>query len=190
VVRLVLQATGEQTAALVADGLAVLIDADDPGPVRAGALGERTRQRQTAFLAFVQLAVPALRELDHRVADDALDAVAVLVGAVEDEQLEVDADLVRGQADALGGVHRRDHVRDQLVQLVAELGDGLVQPVHDILAPPRDGQHRTVRRQRRHARNPSEASRRPHACVRRTGGQDLRFFGRKGLPQRGWVRTG
>src|SRR6185369_13885253 len=35
------------------------------------------------------------------------------------------AHLRRGEADALGGVHRLEHVGDELAQLVGDLGDGL-----------------------------------------------------------------
>ena len=62
----------------------------------------------------------------------------VVVGAVEHEHRPVDADLAGGEADAVRGVHRGDHVRDQRAQGVVELGDRLLGAVHHRLAPPGD----------------------------------------------------
>ena len=58
-----------------------------------------------------------------------------LVGAVEDEDRQVDADLAGGQPDAVGGVHRRDHVGDQRAQLLVVRRHRLLRPVHDRGSP-------------------------------------------------------
>ncbi len=50
---------------------------------------------------------------------------ALVVLAVVDEDLQVDTDLVGGQAHALGGALAGEHVGDQLLQLLTELGDVL-----------------------------------------------------------------
>jgi hypothetical protein len=44
---------------------------------------------------------------------------------VDDRDALGDADLRRGQADALRGIHGLKHVGDQLAQLVVEFGDRL-----------------------------------------------------------------
>ena len=83
------------------------------GEVGAGALDERAGEGQAALVVGVEVAVAALGQGEHRVADDADGALPGLVGAVEDEHRDVLADLAGGQADAVGGVHRRDHVGGQ-----------------------------------------------------------------------------
>ncbi len=118
VVGLVLEAAGEQPAPLVGDVLPVQPLPDDPGVVGPGAVDEGARVGQAALLAVVELAVLALRQGQHRVAHDAAMDGAGVVGAVEDEDRQVDPDLAGGETDAVGGVHRRDHVGDQRAQLV------------------------------------------------------------------------
>ena len=125
--------------ALERDGLARVVDAGDPRVVGAAALGERARQREAALVGDVELAVGTVGEAEHGVAHDARDALVVGVGAVEDEDLQVLADLVRGEADALGGVHRGDHVGHEGGEVVVELGDVPQLVVHDRRSPAGDG---------------------------------------------------
>ncbi len=139
VVGLVLQAAREQTVAGVADRRTVEPDPLDLGPVRPGAGDEPARVGETALVAVVELPTPAFGQVHDRVADHALVPLAVVVRAVEDEDREVHADLARGQPDAVGGVHRGDHVGGQGAQLVVEAVDQALAAVHDLLAPPRDG---------------------------------------------------
>ena len=59
----------------------------------------------------------------HRVDDDAARPIALLVGAVVDEDAQVDADLVGREPDAVGRRHRVEHVRDERAELVVDLLD-------------------------------------------------------------------
>ena len=88
--------------------------------VGSGQLPVRTGEGQAALVGLVEVPVLALRQGDDRVADHPDVSLVVVVGAVEDEDGEVDADLVGGQTDALGGLHGGEHVLDQLVQVVVE----------------------------------------------------------------------
>ncbi len=113
VVRLVLQAPGQQPVALVGDVLAGQTLTGDPGPVGAGTVHERARVGQAALLAVVEPALTALGELDDGVAHHAAMGCPGLVGTVEDEHGQVDPDLAGREADPDGGVHRGDHVGHQ-----------------------------------------------------------------------------
>ncbi len=64
--------------------------------------------------------------------------LALVVLAVVDEDLQVDADLVGRQAHALGGALAGEHVGDQLVELGPELGDVLALLVQHRVAHDRD----------------------------------------------------
>ena len=92
----------------------------DVGLVGARALGEGARQRQTAFVGSLQLTVLARRQGQHGIAHHARDPVLVVIGAVEDEDLAVDADLVGGQHHATGRVHRGDHVGHERGEVIVE----------------------------------------------------------------------
>ena len=76
VVGLVLEAAGQQPVAAELDGLAVQAGAGDRGEVRPRALDERARVGQAALVALVELAVLALGQREHRVADHADGALA------------------------------------------------------------------------------------------------------------------
>ena len=65
----------------------------------------------------------------------------LLVRAVEDEQPQVDADLVRRQPDAVGGSHRVEHVRDERAQRVVDLLDAAGGAVQHGIADDADGTH-------------------------------------------------
>ena len=58
--------------------------------------------------------------------------------AVHYEQAKVEADLRGGEPDALGVVHRVEHVRAELGQLDVELGDGLAHLAEDLFGIIRD----------------------------------------------------
>jgi hypothetical protein len=60
---------------------------------------------------------------------------AVVVEAVEDEDLERDPDLVGGEPDPVRRAHGRDHVGDQRGQPAVEVGDRLAGSVHHRVAP-------------------------------------------------------
>ena len=55
-------------------------------------------------------------------------------------QAQIDARLIGGQADAVGGVHGLVHVGDQLRQLRHVAGDGAGRIVQDGIAADDDGQ--------------------------------------------------
>ena len=148
VVGLVLEAAGEQAVAGEGDRLPGEPGAGDRGDVGSRALHERARERQAALVGHVQLPVAALGQGEHRVADDADGALERLVRAVEDEDGQVDTDLARREADPVGGVHRRDHVRDQGAQLVVVRRHRLLGAVHDRGAPPRHRADRPALRER------------------------------------------
>ena len=135
VVGLVLEAAREQAVALEVDRLAVEAEAVDGGPVGPAAVDEGAGEGEAALQVDVEVAVVALGQGQHRVADDADGALSGGVGTVEDEHGDVLADLVGGQPDTLGGVHRRDHVGGQLGQRGVEDLDLLLRPVHDRGAP-------------------------------------------------------
>ena len=135
-------------------------EAGDRGAVGPRALDERARVGEAALVALVELAVLALGQLQLGVADHADRALAAVVGAVEDEHGQVHADLAGGQADAVGGVHRLDHVRDQRAELLVVGGHLLLRPVHHRLAPAGD---------RPDGRRRGGARRRARARCRRTG---------------------
>ena len=141
VVGLVLQAPREQAVPLVGDVAALEVLAADPGVVGARALHERPREGQAPLVALVEPSVGALRELDDGVADDPPVHDAVVVGAVVDEDREVDTDLAGGEPDAVGGVHRGDHVGGERAQLVVVRRDGAGRTVHHGLAPARHRPH-------------------------------------------------
>ena len=119
-------------------GSPVETGARDGREVRARALDERAGVGEAALVALVEVAVLALGQRDHGVADDTDGVLATLVGAVEDEDGEIDAHLTGSQADAVGGVHGRDHVGDEAAQLVVVRRHRLVAAVHDVAAPPGD----------------------------------------------------
>ena len=71
-----------------------------------------------------EVAVLAPGKLNHRIADHpTLDAI-IGVRALVDENGNPDPHLGGRQADPLGGPHRCEHVADEFVQLISELGDG------------------------------------------------------------------
>ncbi len=144
VVRLVLEAAGEVARAAHLDRVALDVLAGDLGVVGAGQRGVRRRDGQAALVGVVE--DPALRgQLDQPgVADDAHVPHALVVGAVVDEDLQVDADLVGGQAHALGGALAGEHVVDELRQRVVELGDVLALLVEHGVADHGDGAGRAA----------------------------------------------
>ena len=109
--------------------------------VRSGQLDVGPGQGEAAFVGALELAVLALGQRDHGVADHPGVPDVVVVGAVVDEDGEVDAHLGGGEPHALGGVHRGEHVGHEGAQLLVELGDRSGARVHDGRAPPGDGQH-------------------------------------------------
>lgn len=115
-----LEAAREEPGALDPYGRAVGGDPLDDRAVETDRARLQAGQRQAA-LGAAEL-VPVGRH-QARV-DDVPDVAHVLVvGAVVHEHPLPDADLVRGEADALGGVHRREHVLDEPVEGRAESGD-------------------------------------------------------------------
>ncbi|CDZ87708.1 Putative polypeptide deformylase (fragment) [Rhodococcus ruber] len=126
---LVLQHPGEEAVALDLDRVALGVGAGDLRPLGApgGELLAGDRQASLDVVVGVGHGLGDLRRLEHRV--DHLAAAAdhgaglVQVGAVVDEQPQVDSDLVGGQADAVRRVHRLVHVGDQLGQFGRRLGD-------------------------------------------------------------------
>ena len=106
------------------------------GEVGAGAVDEGAREGQAALVAVVEAAGPCPRAASSTGLQTTPTVRSpVVVGAVEDEHRQVDADLAGGQADAVGGVHRRDHVGDQRAQLVVVRRDRLLRAVHHRGAP-------------------------------------------------------
>ncbi len=146
VVGLVLQAARQQAAALVGDVGPLQVGADHAGVVGPRALHEGARVGQAPFLRVVELPFLALRQLEDRVAHHAAVDGPGVVGAVEHEDRQVDPDLAGSQADAVGGVHRGDHVRDERAQLVVVRRDRARPAVHHLGAPARDGADRAAAR--------------------------------------------
>jgi hypothetical protein len=59
---------------------------------------------------------------------------------VDEHELPGDADLVRGETDPGGGVHRVDHVVDELLDRLVDLGDRLGGLTEHVVAVFADGQ--------------------------------------------------
>ena len=93
------------------------VPALDDGPVEALGGGLQPRQREAALGAAQHHTV---RRDEPRVHDMSDMADIIVVRAVVYEDPEADADLVRGEADALGRVHRREHVLDECRELGPE----------------------------------------------------------------------
>src|ERR1017187_2054344 len=70
------------------------------------------------------LGVAALRVNNFGIDEDEFGAGIFLEGNVDDGDTAADADLRGGQSDAMGGVHRLEHVFDELLQLFVEDSDG------------------------------------------------------------------
>ena len=115
VVGLVLDAAGEQVAALDRDRVAVDVLAVRDDVLLAHAVEGEVGQRQAALGAVLLLVA---REVQHRV-----DEVAERVVDVVDEHPQADADLRRGEPDAGRLEHRVDEVLDEGAQLLVEGGD-------------------------------------------------------------------
>ena len=64
---------------------------------------------------------------------------AVVVVHLPGEDAQPDTDLRSGQADAVGGVHGLEHVRDEAAQVVVELLHGLGAAVEHGLTGDDDG---------------------------------------------------
>jgi hypothetical protein len=145
VVALVLQAAGQQPGADDPDGVAVDVDAADLGGVGAGQVGVLPRHRQAALAVEVEAALAARRQVQHGVHDVGDDVLArglgLGVGAVDDEDAGVDADLVGGQPDPVGGVHRGEHVRHELDEVVVERRHRGARAVQHRREVPGDGVH-------------------------------------------------
>ncbi|GAA5009887.1 hypothetical protein GCM10025734_53320 [Kitasatospora paranensis] len=122
-VGLVLEAAGEEAGALDPDGVAVLVQAGHGGVVGPGEVLVRGRDGEAALRRVVQGAAAGRQLLQDGVDDVADVAHAVVVGAVVDEDLEVDADLVGRQADTLRRVHRDEHVVHEGGEFGVEGGD-------------------------------------------------------------------
>ncbi len=137
VVGLVLEAPREQAVSLEGHRRPVDAGARHPGAVGPGAVDEGAGEGQAALLGLVELAVLALGQLHDRVAHHAHRVLAGRVGAVEDEDPQVDADLAGGETDAVGGVHRGHHVGDQRAQVVVVRRHVGLRTVHHRRAPAR-----------------------------------------------------
>ena len=68
----------------------------------------------------------------------------LIVGAVVDEDRQIDAYLGSGQADALRGVHGGKHVPNEIQQFVVKLSHGTSGPVQDRVSPADDRQDRAA----------------------------------------------
>ena len=114
---LVLQHAREQSGALERDRGAVGVEARDPRPVGPARRERLAGHRQTTLVVVVGIGhgLRNLGGLQHRVDDDAAatGGAAPLVGAVVDEHPLRYADLVGGQADSVGGIHRVVQIGDQ-----------------------------------------------------------------------------
>jgi len=139
VVGLVLETTGQQPRAVQLDLFAVGILAPADGLVGAGNPGVAAGPRQAALLGDVEVAVLARGKLHHRIADHPALDVVVGVRALVDENGNPNPHLGGSQTDPLGRSHRCEHVANELVQLIAELGDGFGGCVHHRGAPAGDG---------------------------------------------------
>ena len=123
VVGLVLQAAGEVAGARHDDLGAPSASTPRTSAARRDRSGRLAGHRQAALVVVVGVRHGLRRRVggEHGVDDDAAAVLAVElgVGAVEDEDAAVVADLVRGQPDAVGGVHRVEQVVDEGAQRVA-----------------------------------------------------------------------
>jgi hypothetical protein len=118
VVDLVLQAAPQQPLALDAHRPAVGVKAFDDDARRALDGRAEAGDAQASLL----LALGIAARLDDARVDERERRDAVLVDIDDDEPLR-DADLRRGEADALRVVHRLEHVGNQQPQFLADLGD-------------------------------------------------------------------
>jgi len=137
VVDLVLQTPGEGSGAVDPDRLAVHVDAGDGGGGRPSDLGVLAGYGQAALGVGDEDAL--LGQVQDRVDHVGDGACTGGVGAVEHEDPGVDADLVGGQSDAVGGVHAGEHVCDELGEGVVEDGHLGAATVQHRGAVPRDG---------------------------------------------------
>ena len=135
-IHLVLEGAREQAGPVVPELTTLPIERPDDRPRRSDDGRVETGNAQASF--FFELHSLALDELrvDHhhqarRIAPDR---------SIDDEQPKRHADLRRREADARRGVHRFDHVVDQLVDVVGDLFDRAGRVVEGAVAVSEDGQ--------------------------------------------------
>jgi len=80
------------------------------------------------------LLVLALGVDDYGIDDDKPGVRVFFEGYVDDRDAASDADLRRGEADAVRGVHRLEHVIGELFQVIVENGDCFGRPLKDRVA--------------------------------------------------------
>src|SRR5437588_928238 len=129
-VDLVAERPGHQPLAPHLALLAVAVEVADLHALRPRhGLGE-VGDRQTAFV-LGDLPDP----LDDLGVDEDVQLLGTLAdGEVDDHEPPGDADLVRREADAGGGIHGDDHVVDQLLQRIVEVGHGRGEAPQDVVA--------------------------------------------------------
>ena len=118
------------------------LDAVAVGVAELYALGARddfneVRDREAALL----LGHFAFGFDDLGIDEDMELAAALADGEVDEHETLRHADLIRREADAGGGVHRVDHVVDQLLQRAVDLRDGLGRQAEDFGAVLDDGKN-------------------------------------------------
>src|SRR6266542_466862 len=129
-VGLVAEGAGHQPLAPHLALLAVAVEVTDLHALRPRhGLGEVGDRKTSLVLGDLTEA------LDDLGVDEDVELLGTLAdGEVDDHEPLRDADLVRRQADAGGGVHGDDHVVDQLLQRVVEVGHGRGGAPEDIVS--------------------------------------------------------
>lgn len=124
---LVLHAPGEPSGRGERDLIAVGVESGDLGAITTTERERLARHREAALSLVVGIG-RTLRSLacpDVGVDDDPPCGDPIVVGHLPGEDPAGHTDLRCRQANAVGGVHRLEHVSDELGQLLVPLGHGL-----------------------------------------------------------------
>src|SRR5579871_110063 len=135
VIGLVEKRTGEQFLTGLFEGLAIEVLSADSDFVGPGNVLAKIRDAEAAFA----LRVLAFGVDDFRVDEDKFGIGVFFERDIDDGDAAADADLRRGEADAVGSIHRLEHVVDKLAEIFVEDGDGLGGFLEDRVAELYDG---------------------------------------------------
>ena len=136
-----LEAPGERARAVDGDRLPPRIQAGAGGVVGPCQRLVAAGQGEAAFVGGLEVPRVALGQCDHGVADGAHMVHIVLVGAVIDEQCEVDAHLGGGEPHAVRGCHGGEHVAHQRAEFFIEGCHRAGLRMHHRFTPAGDRQH-------------------------------------------------
>ena len=140
-VGLVLQAPGEQSGAHHLNVRTVLVLAAADRMIGPSQLNVGAWQGQTALIGGVELPLSAFRQTDFGVTHHAHMSYLVVIGAVVDEDCQINAHLGRSQTNTFRRVHGREHVAQQLEKLVIERSHRPRATMQDRATPADNRQH-------------------------------------------------